>query len=365
MYTVKQLVDSCHQLAPPHLAESYDNVGLLIGNATDRVDKVLCALDLNEEVIKEAIDNKAQCIITHHPFLFKSIKKIDTTTAQGKIIKELIKNDINLIAMHTNLDIVEGGINDFLANKLNIKQIKPLKITAIEPMYKVSVCVPITHEETVRQALIQWNQTTVGNYSGCTFTTKGVGTFIPQEGSNPTIGKLHHLEKVDEVKIEVVIEANKLQGLLQLLKSVHPYEEIAYDVYCLEHMNTVRGVGRWGHVDQISLQELIKNVKVTFGIPYVRVTGQTDKMIEKIAVCSGSGSSFINEAAAVADVYITGDMTFHEAQSASNEGLIVLDVGHYASENIAIPLIKDYLAKNLKNIEVICSQVDAEMFKIY
>ncbi|MGL5677308.1 MAG: Nif3-like dinuclear metal center hexameric protein [Cellulosilyticaceae bacterium] len=364
MHSVREVVDFCHRLAPPYLAEGYDNVGLLIGDPTHSVEKILCALDLNEEVVAEAIQMNASCIITHHPFLFKAIKRIDTSTAEGRIIKALMVHDISLIAMHTNLDTATGGINDFLAEQFNLKETKPLKITYTRPMYKVSVYVPVTHEEQVRQAIIQWNPTTIGNYQGCTFTTAGMGTFLPLEGSKPSVGSVGALEKVSEVKIECMIDSNELTTLLQIIKEVHPYEEMAYDVYRLEHLSAKEGIGRWGFREDISLEALIQKAKDVFKIGHVRVIGDTKELIQRIAICSGSGSSFLYDAAGVAQVYVTGDMTFHEAQAAVRAGIVVLDVGHYASENIAMPLIKHYLEEKIPGLEVACSQVNGEVFKV-
>ncbi len=262
MFTIQQLLACCEQLAPLTLAESYDNVGLLVGDPHAPVSRVICALDLNEEVIEEAHALGVQCIITHHPFIFSAFKRIDLTTAQGRMIKKLLTYDIHVIAMHTNLDIARGGINDYLATQLGLEQTHVLKETGA--------------------------------------TTQQV-----------------------------------------------PY-----------------GIGRWGKVQPTPFATLLKQVKAVFDVDYVRVVGTPTRPIESIAICSGSGASFIRDAARVADVYITGDIGFHEAQAAREAGIVVIDVGHYASEHVAMPLIKSYLNEMCKQVYVYLSNVDGEMFQL-
>ena len=162
MYTVKTLVAGCHQWAPPTLAESYDNVGLLIGDPSAEVSRVLCALDLNEAVVDEAINLNVQCIVTHHPFIFKALKSIDVTTPQGRCIQKLLMHNMSLVAMHTNLDIATGGINDYLAEQIGLTSLKILKPTSSRALYKIVVYVPQTHLHQVRDALIAWNPTKIG-----------------------------------------------------------------------------------------------------------------------------------------------------------------------------------------------------------
>lgn len=350
--------------APPSLAESWDNVGLLIGDMHAKATGVLCALDLNEAVIEEAIKLGANCIVTHHPFIFKALKKIDFQTAEGRMIRKLIKHDLNIFAMHTNFDIATGGINDYLASRLGLVETKPLKITSSQSLVKVSIYTPQTHLEQVREAIVSWNPCTIGNYTGCTFAGEGVGTFIPGEGAEPHIGELNQLEKVEEFKLECMINPMQLSELMTILKQVHPYEEIAYDVYKLENMSVHEGLGRIGLCKEMKLTDLIKQLKELLGIPYVRLIGDGEKVVSRVALCSGSGASFIGDAIGHADVYITGDVGFHDGQAALSHDLSVIDVGHYASENIAMPVIAHVLEQKLQGLQVSCSKVNGEVFQI-
>ena len=121
---VQTVCDAMNRIAPKNLAEDWDNPGLLIGNPNDKVTKILICLDVSDEIIEKAIEVEAQMIVTHHPIIFKAIKNIRTDLPLGKKIRKLMKHDIAVFAAHTNLDSAIGGVNDVLANKLNLKEVK-------------------------------------------------------------------------------------------------------------------------------------------------------------------------------------------------------------------------------------------------
>lgn len=362
MPKLKELIKELERLAPRYLAESWDNVGLMIGDPNQEVDKILCALDANEKVIEEAIENGVHCIITHHPFFFKALKSIRLDTKEGKIIEKLIKNQISLYAMHTNYDSAWGGTNDVLANGLGLRDIKVLEPTYEESLYKCVIYVPKTHLESVRDTIIKHMTTQIGCYLGCTYTTSvGEGTFIPLEGSKPYLGQQGYLEKVEECQISFMATQMEIDKILEAVQRVHPYEEIAVDVYELKNQKKVYGIGRYGNLKEpITLDKWIDKVKAYFKCPYVRVTDISTRKIQKVAICSGAGSSFIKKAAKVADVYITGDMKFHEGQLAQSLDLPIIDVGHYISENYTLKPIGKCIQNQFKTCEVIYSKVNGE-----
>lgn len=362
MHTVDELVKVLETLAPRHLAESWDNVGLLVGSRKQTVNKVLCALDLDQSVLEEAIAHEVDCIVTHHPFLFSALKRIDLDSPKGKIIEQLIKHDIAVYSMHTNLDTVCGGINDVLCKQFGISETKILHVTKKESLVKLCVYVPEDHLEIIRETIIANNHYNIGNYTGCTFSGKGEGTFKPLEGADPYIGELGNLEKVKEVKLETIVRQNQLGQLLEQIQEVHPYEEMAYDVIALKNLIHTEGLGRYGKISPCTIKELAEKIKNQLGISAVRIVGELERTIENVAICSGSGSSFIDDAAKVAQLYITGDVKFHEAQSALEQGLSMIDIGHYASENVIVPVLTEYIASQIKGIEVISSQVKGEVF---
>lgn len=361
MPRLEVLVQKLEKKFPLKLKEEWDNVGLMIGNPMQEVNKVLLTLDVNLKVVEEAIENNVQCIISHHPLFFKGLKNINLSTSQGKIIEKLITHNIAVYSMHTNYDVAEGGLNDELCQMLELKDCTILETTYKEKLYKVAVYVPITHREQVREAIISHMTTCIGNYAGCTFSYKGEGTFMPLEGSNPYVGNKDNLCRVEENKIEFIVAEGEVSSLLSCIKKVHPYEEVAIDQYELCNISKEYGIGRYGKLEvPISVEDFIKKVKQCFKVDYVRVTPIHKSQIQTVALCSGAGSEYINKAAKVADVYITGDLKFHEGQMADALNLTVIDVGHYASENIALAPIERCICNCFKDCKVIYSTVNGE-----
>ena len=317
MPRLKDVMQCLEMLAPQHLAEGWDNIGLMVGHKGQEVKKVLCALDVNEAVIDEAIKEGAQCIVSHHPFLYAPIKSLDLDTPKGKLIEKLIMHQIAVYSMHTNYDIAPGGLNDYLCGLLGLKNVTILAPTGKRTFCKVCVYVPISHIEIVREKIIAINKCTIGNYKGCTFSSHGEGTFVPLDGSNPFIGKKDQVEKVAEQKIEFMEYKDEVATLMAQIKAVHPYEEVAYDVYDLQNISEPIGLGRIGEYSEpIVFNEFLNRVKQVFKVQYVRLTQEVRHPITKVAICSGSGSEFMKKAAGKADIYITGDMQFHKGQAA-------------------------------------------------
>ncbi|WP_069997539.1 Nif3-like dinuclear metal center hexameric protein [Cellulosilyticum sp. I15G10I2] len=365
MYLLKEIIKVLEEIAPPKLAESWDNVGLIIGSKKQEVHNILCALDINQDVISEAVKNDIQCIVTHHPFIFKPINKINFDNQQGEMIRKLIFHNISVYAMHTNYDIVRGGTNDILCDKLNIYNTEILHISQREALYKVAVYVPEMYFEQVRNIIIKHDICDIGSYKGCTFTMAGEGTFIPVEGSKPYLGELGQLEKVYERKIEFIAHQHNVESIQQLIREQHPYEEVAFDIYTLNNNSRLNGVGRYGELEQeMTLEAFIAKLKKTFNLSYIRMTVPVNTMIKKVAVCSGSGAEYIKEASKVADAYVTGDIKFHDAQRARDLGINVFDIGHYTSENIAMQYIASCLNSKLEGLYAMISEVDSEVINI-
>ncbi len=352
------------QWAPLHLAYDWDNVGLQIGSAKDKTQKVMITLDVVESVVDEAIEVGANLIIAHHPLLFNSLKKIDYESFKGKVIQKLIANQITVYAAHTNLDIAKGGVNDLLSDALGITEKEHLIETYEEQLYKLIVYVPQDDADKVRKALGDNGVGHIGNYSHCSFNTEGTGTFLPQEGTNPFIGEEHQLTFVDEVKIETIVMESDLQTALDTMRKHHPYEEIAYDLYPLAQKGSTYGLGIVGQLEkQITLADLCIQVKDIFDLDAVRVTGNDDAIIRKVGILGGSGEKYIQQAKNKGvDVFITGDMTFHQAQDAYEMGLAVIDPGHHIEE-IMKNATKDYLNKLCTEIECIESKIDTNPFR--
>lgn len=353
-------------LAPKTKAYDWDNVGLQIGNYQKQPKKIMITLDVIEAVVDEAIENNVDLIIAHHPLFFKSLKRIDTNTPEGRIISKLIRHDITVYAAHTNLDVVEQGVNDILADKLDITDRKPLIGLGSEKLYKYAVYVPQGHEHEIKEVLGRAGAGLQGNYSHCSFQLQGIGAFKPLTGAEPFIGKVDEVALVNEFKIEAIVPESRLNRVIKQVMTAHPYEEPAFDIVELKNEGEAWGLGRVGKVAQeVTLQEYVVKVKEKLNLTDVRVVGDLNKKIKKAAIVGGSGEKYIHNALrAGADVYITGDLSFHPAQAAWQSGLAVIDAGHYIEATMK-DAICDYLQSKLgeSNIDVLVSHVDTDPFK--
>ncbi|WP_040980666.1 Nif3-like dinuclear metal center hexameric protein [Oceanobacillus jeddahense] len=351
--------------APKSLAYHWDNIGLQTGRFHDATSNILVTLDVTEEVVDEAIEKEVNLIIAHHPLLFQPLKQINVDHPKGRVIQKLLKNDITVFAAHTNLDVAQGGVNDLLSDAIGLKNTEPLEILDQEPLLKIVVFVPDSHIQELRDAFNEGGAGQIGDYSHCTFQSAGQGTFRPSEEANPYIGEENKLTYVDEKKLEAIVPKKKLSKVIQAINSVHPYEEPAYDIYPLENKGEPIGIGRFGILDQsVSMKSFIQTVKKNLDMPQMRVSGNIEKNVKKVAVLGGSGEKYVNHAVRKkADVYITGDMTFHAAQDAEQLGLTIIDAGHYiekimkkATQNKLIQEIPAFQSK------VYVSQVNTDPF---
>jgi len=363
------IINIIERIAPTSLAEKWDNVGLQVGDKDREINKIMICLEANNKVIDEAVEKGIDMIITHHPLIFKPLSKLVSSDPIVRAINKLIKNDINLYSAHTNLDIAIGGTSDYLAGLLNLKNLKPLSITQNKRYYKLVVFVPEDNLEEVRDAISNAGAGHIGNYSHCTFQSKGIGTFKPLQGSDPYIGKLNEIEKVDECRLETIVSVNKLDDVLNNMLRAHPYEEVAYDLIPLENNMEELGFGRIGYLaNPIELEDLALEIKNVLNADMVRIIGDKSKHMSKIAICTGSGSEFIKSAHRnKCDCYITGDIKYHDAQLAVDLGLSIIDAGHYETENIICTPLRERLLKEFEennyNLEVIVSEININPFK--
>lgn len=260
------IINLMEEYANPNLAESWDNIGLMIGDKNSYIQNILVALDINDDVIDEAINKKCDLIITHHPFIFKGLKNINTSSTIGRRAIRLIQNNINVYSAHTNLDIAENGTNDTFAKLLNLEN------------------------------------------------------------------------------IENLFDSNNNLGL-----------------------------GRIGNLkNSMTFSDVIKNIKKILDLNNIVICGDVSKNIKKIGICTGSGGEidFIEKAFSKnCDLYITADIKYHNAQVAQDLGICLIDATHYASENIIVKVVSEYLNKcgEKLNINIKCfeSEVDGQTFKIY
>ncbi len=360
---IKDITDYMETIAPTSYAMEWDQVGLQIGSLKKEVQRIMITLEINFDVLEEAANSGVDLIISHHPLIFKPLDRIDFEGSKGAMIQKIIQADLHVYVCHTNMDVAPKGLNQYIAEKIGLKDIEILSPSDVKPFCKFIVYVPGTHREKIIEAIHKGGGGHIGNYSHCTFGTAGIGTFKPQEGAAPFLGKKNELENVEENKIETIIRRKDIPKLLKTVRDVHPYEEVAYDLYPLEIAEENVGLGRIGKLTRVrSLETFIKQLKPMLQLNEVRYVGDLHREISKVAILNGSGGDFIQEAKkAGADCFITGDVKYHEAQDAMDAGMPIVDIGHYESEIIFRDLIKNqletqfgdsleiYLAGNLKN----------------
>ncbi|GAW90933.1 Nif3-like dinuclear metal center hexameric protein [Calderihabitans maritimus] len=368
--TCQQIISILEELAPPRWREEWDNVGLLVGDPALPVKNVLLTLDVTDAVVEEAVDKQIDLIISHHPVIFRPISNLRYNQPLGRLLHRLVKENINVYAAHTNLDNAPGGVNDRLADILGLQEVKVLEPAFREKLYKLVVFVPEGYEDRVRQAICDEGAGWIGNYSHCTFQVAGTGTFRPLEGTNPFIGETGRLEKTAEFRLETIVPQNRLPRVLQAMNESHPYEEVAYDVYPLFNQGKEIGLGRIGLLPHPQpLKSLVSLVKEKFNVGSLKVVGDLETEIKKVAVCGGAGGSFIERAFLQgADLYITGDLKYHEAQHAASLGLAVIDAGHHGTEKVIVPALAEFLEQRLSTlkaeINLILSEVDTNPWQV-
>lgn len=330
--------------SPKKYALEGDPVGVHVGQLNRQVEKVLVTLDVNEAVVDEAIKSGANLIIAHHPPIFRPLKSIATDTVQGRMIEKCIKHDITIYAAHTNLDVAVGGVNDLLADKLALEDTSVLEETYAETLYKLIIFCPDSHTEEMRAALGQAGAGAIGEYSNCSFTSKGEGRFTAGVNANPYSGKIGQEKVASEEKIEVIVPASNKQRVLKAMLLTHPYEEPAYDVIQLVQSGQTFGLGRVGKLNEsMTLDTFATMVKEVFEVPALRFVGDPQKTIKKVAVLGGDGNKYIYAAKrSGADVLVTGDLYYHVAHDAEALDLAVVDPGHNI-EKVMIKGVADYM----------------------
>jgi len=347
---IKDIIEEIERFAPLNYQESYDNCGLQVGNPEWQTNKVLLSLDCTEEIVEEAIALECNFIIVHHPLLFKGLKSITGKNYVERTILKAIQNNIAIYAAHTNMDNVLGGVNNKIADKLNLINRKILQPTHGN-LFKLHTYIPIQDFEKVRDALFFAGAGNIGNYSECGFSWEGDGTFKPKENTNPYIGDPGgKREEVKEKKLEIILPKFLKNKILSTLFSVHPYEEVAYGFVQLENENQTIGAGMIGDLKMpTDTLDFLKTIKTNMQTDCIRYTKIHKKTIQKVAVCGGSGSFLLPHAIRQkADIFITGDFKYHEFFDAENK-IIIADIGHYESEQFTIEIFSEIIKNKFRN----------------
>ena len=368
MIKCQVVMDAMDRLAPRYLAEDWDNVGLLIGSPAQDIHKILTCLDVTENIIDTAIAQNYDMIISHHPFLFRGIKRIATDKPLGRMLQKLLSHNIAVFAAHTNLDTTFGGVNDVLAEKLNLTDLKPLTISYREEIVKLGVNVPAEFADKVREAIGRAGAGAIGNYKECSFQFSGQGRFTPLEGAAPFIGKQDKNETVNEVRIETIMPVKIKKRVIRAMLKAHPYEVPAYDIIPTQNVYNENGLGRIGKLQMpMDIMDFAKMAKQNLPGDTFRLVKSNDKPVQKVALCSGAGVEFLDKAAMQgADTYVTGDVKYHEAQHAQELGINLIDAGHFGTEMPIAQTLADYLQKeNTENkwqIEITADTTAKDVF---
>lgn len=346
---INDIIRELENLAPPVLQESYDNAGLIFGDREQEIEAVLIALDLTDEVISEAVSRNCGMIITHHPLIFKPIKRLSDKHFTNRLLIRAIRENIAIYAAHTNLDSVKSGVSAALAAQLQLKNCRILSPRKDLLKKLVTFC-PADHAEKVRSALFEAGAGQIGAYDSCSFNSKGEGTFRASEGTNPFVGTIGELHTEAEIRIETIYPVYLERKLLQALRAAHPYEEIAYDVYALDNTFDAVGFGMIGELESpMNTAGFLAYLRERTGSEGIRYSPPVTDEIRKVALCGGSGSFLIREAiAAGADAFVTGDLKYHDFFEADNQ-IVLFDIGHYESEQYACMLISVLLTEKFPN----------------
>jgi dinuclear metal center YbgI/SA1388 family protein len=321
-------------LYPQSWAQSWDAVGLVVGDPDAEVRRVLFAIDPVAAVVAEAAECGADLLVTHHPLYLHGTTSVSATDPKGRVVHRLIASGCGLFVAHTNADVASPGVSDALASVLGLVDVRPLAAVAADPLDKLVVFVPVDATERVLDAVAAAGAGAIGDYERCAWRTTGQGTFRPLPGSSPTIGAVGEITRVEETRLEVVLPRGRRDAVVRALREAHPYEEPAYDVLELASVDGQRGIGRVGRLPEtMTLAALTRAVAAALPATAwgVRAAGDPRQLVETLAVCGGSGDDLLREAAAVADAFLTSDLRHHPTSEAP-EGLGLLDAAHWATE---------------------------------
>jgi len=360
---LNELTTYLEGFAPLNYQEDYDNSGLIVGYPDQEITQALISLDCTEAVVDEAIAENCQIIISHHPIVFKGLKKFNGKTYVERVVEKAIKNSIAIYAVHTNLDHVAAGVNQRIADQLGLQNCRILSPQK-NLLKKLVTFVPLAQAEKVREALFAAGAGNIGNYGECSFNIDGTGTYKAGENTNPFAGEKGTRHYEEELRIETVFPNNIESKILTALFLAHPYEEVAYDLYPISNQYQQVGAGLIGEL--ASPQEepsFLQHVKTQMKAEVIRHTSFTGKKIVKVAVCGGSGSFLLKNAiAAGADVFVTADFKYHEFFEAEGK-IVIADIGHFETEQFTQELLAEIISKKFPTFAIRLTKINTNPVK--
>jgi len=363
--TIQALLSHIQKMFPFSYSESYDNVGLIIGNQNDTIAGAMLCLNVTEQVVNEAIEKSCNLIISHHPLIFHGLKHIVNDSSKERLIRLCIKKDINIIALHTNIDKMYTGLNNYVATQLGLQYIKTLAPEKGLLRKLVTFC-PTEHAENVRTALFIAGAGVIGNYDSCSYNISGYGTFKGNEQTNQFVGQKNTIHHEEEVRIETVFPQHIQTSVIKALLSSHPYEEVAYDIYLIENAYEQVGLGVIGQLtENMSIETFLNHVKTVLKTPCLRYNKCDRDEVSKVAFCGGSGAHLIQHAINHgADAFITADISYHQFETDVNN-LLLIDAGHYETEILFKVFFENVLSEINVKFAIFKSQAEFNHIKYF
>jgi dinuclear metal center YbgI/SA1388 family protein len=366
MRTVGEIAGWLEEFAPSRLAESWDNVGLLWGDPGAPAERVMTCLTVTGCTASEAVSERAELIVSHHPVLFRGAKRIRSDLPATAPLWLLARAGIAVASPHTAFDNTTGGINDVLGHRLGLQQMRPLRAFASPVGFKIVVFTPESDHSAVLAAAFAAGAGRIGDYTECSFATAGHGTFFGSQDTNPAVGQKGQRETVAELRLEVICPAVRLVPVVAAIRSAHSYEEPAIDVYPLQESGIKSGAGRLGHIlEPRPLDDFALFVSQALGHVAVQTVGDPCRMIERVAIACGAGDDFLEDAIkAEADVLLTGEARFHRALEAESHGLALVLPGHYGTERIGVDDLAERIARAFPDLTVWPSQREKDPLRL-
>ncbi|MEA3452628.1 MAG: Nif3-like dinuclear metal center hexameric protein [Bacteroidota bacterium] len=356
MTKVRNLVEVIEEKYPKFIQESYDNSGLITGEKNAEVSGVLLSIDINEKVVDEAIASNCNFIIAHHPVIFHPLKKLTGSNYIERTIIKAIKNDIAIYAAHTSVDNNFEGLNKIICDKIGLKNYQ-LILPKEKVLNKLVVFVPNSHAQKVRNAIFEAGAGHIGNYDNCSFNIEGTGTFRAGENTQPFVGNKNELHAESEVRIETVFPVFLKNKIVNAMTNVHPYEEVAYDIYSIENKHQKFGTGMIGELEEeIDETEFLKIVKDELNLKCLKHSELKNRKIKKVAICTGACHFLINSAIMQgADVFISSEFKYDQYISAQNQ-IVLVDAGHYETEIYINNVFYEFLTEKFATFAVKISE---------
>ena len=342
---VKDILNCITEIAPLQWQESYDNAGLQVGDLNAEAHKALICLDITEEIVDEAVVKNCDVIVSHHPLIFKGLKHITPQNYIERTVMKAIKHNISMISMHTNLDNSFSGVSRVLAERLGLKNLHVLQPME-DQLKKLVVYVPLAAAEAVRNAMFEAGAGCIGSYDSCSFNVQGQGSFKAGETAHPYVGEIGKVHFEDEVRIETIVPKHVLNRVIEAMLEVHPYEEVAYDVFPMENRFLQAGSGMVGEFESpMEETDFLNFVSEQIGSPCLRHSALMGRKIQKVALCGGAGVPFMQDALRQkADAYVTADIKYHDFFIPEGR-ILLIDGGHFETEQFTKELICELIRK--------------------